>query len=480
MYSLSKNPFIGHLIALFAGVLLTLSLAPFHHPTLAFISAALLLIVWSQCSPKVAALRGLFYGIGSFGTGVHWVYVAIHQYGHAEFIFALLLTGLFIVVLSLYPCAQGYVLNRFFPRPSATKFFIAYPASWVVADLLRGWVFTGFPWLYLGYSQMDFLLKYFAPFGSVFLITFITVFGGAVLISPYFLKRYQWISAMLILLVLFVGGYALSLQKISLQNGVPLNISIVQGNIPQQEKWDAQKIIQTIDKYQHLSETLWSSELIIWPEAAMPVFQTSAKLIIDELNKKAIDHNSHLIFGIPLKEDEQYFNGLMLIGKQHGTYKKQHLVPFGEYTPFEPLSSWVMNKLDIPMSDATPGPKNQKLLEVKGVKIASFICYEIIFPFLVRTSSAEANLLLVISDDSWYADSVAKYQHLQMAQMRALETHRYIIFSTNTGVTAIIKPDGEIQDKLQEDTTGTLSSTVFGLSGKTFWEAPLSSRRRPG
>lgn len=472
MQLLSKKPLIGHVISLLAGVLLTFSLAPYHQPLLAFLSTALILAAWSQCSSKIAALRGFLFGVGSFGTGVHWVYIAIHQYGHAELIYALLLTALFISVLSVFPLIQGYLLNRFFKMPSATQFFIAFPISWVLIDLFRGWFLTGFPWLYIGYSQLDTVLKYFAPFGSVYLLTWICAFTGATILSPFYLKRYQWISALLIVVSLFAGAYVLSLRTDVWINKVPMKISIVQGNIPQEEKWDAKKIIQTIEKYQELTEPLWNSELIIWPEAAMPVFQSSAKFIINELNNKAIHHHASLIFGIPLKENDQYFNGLMLVGINHGIYKKHHLVPFGEYTPFEPLSSWVMNKLDIPMSDASPGPKDQKLLEVKGVKIAPFICYEIIFPFLVRANAAEANLLLVISDDSWYADSVAKYQHLQMAQMRAIETHRYIIFSTNTGVTAIIKPDGTIQDKIPEDTAGTLSSTLFGLSGQTFWMNP--------
>lgn len=469
MRSLVKKPLIGHIISLFAGILLTLSLAPYHQPLLAFISATLLLAAWSECSPMMAALRGFLFGFASFGTGVYWVYIAIHQYGHAELVFAILLTGLFISVLSVFPMIQGYVLNRFFQKPSAIKFFIAFPISWVLIDVIRGWFLTGFPWLYIGYSQLDTVFKSFAPFGSVFLLTFICAFGGATFLSPFYLKRYQWISAALLFTSLFFGAYILTLKKVTLIDEVPIRISIVQGNIPQEEKWDAQKIIQTINKYQALTEPLWNSELIIWPEAAMPVFQTSAKFIIDELNQTAKKHHASLIFGIPLKENNQYFNGLLLVGQNQGSYKKQHLVPFGEYTPFEPLSSWVMNKLEIPMSDASPGPKDQTLLEVKGMKIAPFICYEIIFPFLVRKNAADANVLLVISDDSWYADSIAKYQHLQMAQMRALETQRFIIFSTNTGVTAIIKPDGTIQNKLQEDTEGTLSGTIYGLGGHTFW-----------
>lgn len=469
MRSLSKKPLIASIISLFAGVLLTLSLAPYHQPLLAFISAALLLAAWSECTPRTAALRGFLFGFASFGTGVYWVYIAIHQYGHAEPIFALLLTVLFISVLSVFPMMQGYVLNRFFKKPTAIKFFIAFPLSWVMIDLLRGWFLTGFPWLYIGYSQLDTVFKSFAPYGSVFLLTFICAFSGATLLSPFYLKRYQWVIAGLFFACLFSCAFGLSLKKIALIDTVPIKISIVQGNIPQEEKWDAEKIIQTIEKYQRLTEPLWHSELIIWPEAAMPIFQTSAKFIIDELNQIAKKHQASLIFGVPLKENNQYFNGLLMVGQHQGTYKKHHLVPFGEYTPFEPLSTWVMNKLAIPMSDASPGPKDQPLLEVKGVKIAPFICYEIIFPFLVRQNASDANLLLVISDDSWYGESIAKYQHLQIAQMRALETQRFIIFSTNTGVTAIIKPDGTLQNKLQEDTEGSLSGTIYGLGGHTFW-----------
>lgn len=463
MYALHQKPLFGHCLAIIAGVLLPLSLAPFHQPLLAFLSAAILLITWSDCSPKIGAIRGFLFGIGAFTTGVHWVFIAIYRYGHAPLFFAVLLTALFISVLSIYPMLQGYVVNRFFSKPSAIKFLLVFPMSWVLFDLLRAWVFTGFPWLFLGYSQMDTLLKYLAPFGTVHLLTFLTALIGAVIVSPLFLKRWHWISAGFVVGLIFFTAHHFSSENWNSHKKIPIKISIVQGNIPQEDKWDPELIIRTTQKYQQLTDTLWHSDLIIWPEAAIPVFQTNAKDYIKELNQSAKENNANIIFGIPIAENGIYYNALMLVGENTGTYKKRHLVPFGEYTPFEPLSTWVMDSLQIPMSNFKPGPKNQKLLMVRDLKIASFICYEIIYPFLVRKSLPEANLLLVLSDDSWFGDSIAKYQHLQMAQMRAIENNRYVIFSTNTGVTAIIKPNGDIQGKLPEDTEGILSGTVYGV-----------------
>ena len=456
--------YVRHGLALIGGVLLPLSLAPFHQPLLAFLSAAFLLLAWNDCPPKMAAIRGFLFGIGAFTTGVHWVYIAIHRYGNAPLFFAVLLTALFILVLSIYPMVQGYFLNRFFSKPSALKFLVFFPLSWVIFDLLRSWVFTGFPWLYLGYSQMDTILKFLSPYGTVYLLTFITAFIGATLISPLFLKRWQWISAFVMSCMIFLTAYYLSYENWNSHTKTPIKVSIIQGNIPQEDKWDSELILQTTQKYRQLTDTLWNSDLIIWPEAAIPVFQTNAEEYIQEIDQTAKEKNTNVIFGIPIAEDGIYYNALMLVGESKGTYKKRHLVPFGEYTPFEPLSTWVMDKLTIPMSNFKPGPKHQKLLDVDGVKIAAFICYEIIYPFLVRNSLPEANLLLVLSDDSWFGESIAKYQHLQMAQMRAIENNRFVIFSTNTGVTAIINPKGEIQQKLPEDQVGVLTGTVYGIS----------------
>lgn len=234
-------------------------------------------------------------------------------------------------------------------------------------------------------------------------------------------------------------------------------------------KWDREQLLNILNLYYHKTNQHKNSQLIIWPEAAIPITASQAKPFIDLLNQFGEKNHSTLIFGVPVANPatHAYYNALMAVGQGHGVYYKRHLVPFGEYIPLHLLFNKVMRYFDIPMSTLTPGPSTQTKIRANHLTLGTFICYETAFPADVLNAAENTNLLISVSDDSWFGDSFASDQQLEMAQMRALETGRYMLYATNTGVTAIINPQGKIQARLPKNQRLALTGEVHAMTRKT-------------
>jgi len=219
--------------------------------------------------------------------------------------------------------------------------------------------------------------------------------------------------------------------------------------------------------YQNLTKPYWQSDLILWPEAAIPLPLPYAQNFVNQLSITAKKHHASLILGIPVRINSQYYNAAIAIGTGSGKYYKQRLVPFGEYVPFEKVLRGLFTFFDLPMSEFVAGAKNQNLLRANGVLVAPYICYEVAYDNLVRQDLPRAQLLITISDDAWFGKSIAAAQHLQIGQMRCLETGRYMLFSTNNGITAIINPFGKIIARLPRFKTDVLSGKVYAMQKAT-------------
>lgn len=288
-----------------------------------------------------------------------------------------------------------------------------------------------------------------------------------------FLYRKRWLFIVFAILLIWVTGYDLmKLINWTRVAGKPVSVALVQGNIPQEVKWSPDHIRPTLKKYYQLTNTEWDHKLIIWPEAAIPVFKYQIPEFIHDLNEKANQQNVALISGLLTRDKNnqfRYYNALMVFGKGHGTYYKRHLVPFGEYVPFGQYIRGFMNFLNLPMSNLSPGPSKQPDIIADGINIAPFICYEIAYSSLVRQDMPQAQLLLTISNDAWFGDSFAPAQHAEIAQMRALQTGRYLLFVANTGITAIIDPKGQIEKAAPQFKTTVLNGKVYPMKGETPW-----------
>ncbi|MEN9916190.1 MAG: apolipoprotein N-acyltransferase [Pseudomonadota bacterium] len=469
--------------ALIAGSLLAFAFAPMGIYPLAIFSPAILLLLWLNSSAKRAFILGLIFGIGFYSVGVSWVFISIHEFGHTSFFLASLITALFIIILGLFTGLQGFLLNRFFPNNTFIKLYLIFPSSWALAEWLRSWIFTGFPWLLLGTSQVNTLLSGYAPILGIVGMTFLVALTASLFLSlfcPFLnqrfdcqfdLKNFHYLGRILALIGIWVGGYALSFIPWTHVQGKPIQISLIQANIPQEIKWEPEYQKASLIHYLQLTQSHWDSRLIIWPEAAIPFLQNQAADFLKQLNKQAKQHKTTLITGIPIQKGFQYFNGMLALGLDQAIYYKQRLVIFGEYLPWWIIwAHGLLNLLDIPMSSFSPGPSHQHSFHVANANLGTFICYEIAYSNLVRQAlQANAQLLLTINDDAWFGHSFALAQHLQIGQFQALATGRYLAFLSNTGLTAIVTPKGKIIAKLPAFETGVLTSLVYKSVGLTPW-----------
>jgi len=307
-------------------------------------------------------------------------------------------------------------------------------------------------------------------------VTFwVTVTGVAAYAAGWLFLRQRWAMAGLVLALTFVPWIAAPAMNRVDWTGIseqPITFAAMQGNIPQQVKWDPDFLRDQIVTYLTLTENHWDTDLILWPETAIPITQDQAGKIIEHIDGK-LGENSTLITGIPWYgfsdriEDFTYHNSIMAIGNGGGMYHKQKLVPFGEYVPLQGLLRGLIGFFDLPMSSFSPGPGRQGPLKVNGIDVMPFICYEVAYPDFVAFNSRAAGLLLTISNDGWFGDSIGPLQHLQIARMRALETGRYMLRGTNNGVTAIINEKGQITGRIPQFERATLTGEVFTATGST-------------
>ncbi|OAJ35501.1 Apolipoprotein N-acyltransferase [Piscirickettsiaceae bacterium NZ-RLO1] len=468
---LSFKRWWGDGVALLSGILGTLSMAPFNFSYLAIVSALLLIFTLRDASVRRALWRGWLYGLGLFLTGSSWVYVSIATYSEAGVIGAAALALLFASILALISMTKSMLIRRFFNLHSPLVLLTAVPAIWVLIDWLQSWLFTGFPWLYLGYSQLTTPLAGFAPIFSVYGVTLAVVLSAAFILIILRGPSHNWRYLSIIgLAVLFAFGMVLKKVPWTQPDSQPFQVGLVQGNVTMSMKWDPEQWTDNIEHYQELSQPLFlnnKTRLIIWPETAVPILAHQIPGPLAELNEQAKARNIGLVFGIPLQFRGQFFNGMLGVGNAHGAYMKRHLVPFGEYWPS--WSEFFGRWLNLPMSDFTAGKENQKLMRLGKMSFISLICYEVGFPELVREGLPWGGFIVAISDSSWFGHSIAKYQMLEMAQMRALETGRYFLNVDNSGVTAVISPMGKVLNQAKPDRSEVITGEVTIMQGATPW-----------
>lgn len=417
-----------------------------------------------------AFLQGWLFGIGFFGIGVSWVYQSLYHFGNMTMALAIILTVLFVFIMALYPAVFGYIFKSVFHKAStAIQCLMVFPSLWIIFEFLRAHLLTGFPWLFLGYTQLDTPLAGLSPIVGLYGLSFIVaLFSGAMVTVLTDQKKITKLISIATIIIISLLGLILHQHQWTTQTEKPISVALVQGNISQEVKWDPKYLIQNISTYQNLTTPyLKKSQLIIWPEGAIPLLSSNAQPIIYSLKKIAQADNTTIIFGLPILKQEKYYNGLLMVGRYHGEYLKKHLVAFGEYIPLKEIFGTLMKDFKIPMSNFSKGPKNQKPLTFKNTSIAPFICYEVAFPSLVLNSAIGSGILLTISDDSWFGRSIALAQHLQMARMRALEMGRYMLVDTNTGITAIVSPLGKILKGANIDKRVVLTGKVAPMTGNT-------------
>ncbi|WP_111640368.1 apolipoprotein N-acyltransferase [Marinimicrobium alkaliphilum] len=463
---------LAALLSLIAGTLPTLSLAPFNLWPLGLLGAAVFALCLHQRNARTALALAFCFGLSHYGAGVTWVYVSIHTYGNASAPLAALLTGLFVAFMAAVFALPWWAWGRWFSaRPLGL--LLGFPLFWLLGEWLRTWLLTGFPWLYLGYAHLDTWLAGWGPVGGVMAISLIVTLSAATLarwvcadLSAE--RRALWCTSALCAL-LWLGGGALKPVAWTQLDEEPIRVGMVQPDIPQDIKWDPGFALPTMNLLREMSEELWQYDWLIWPEAAVPVTYHRALPFLDQMSAMAEDTNTGLITGIIFDDPNRrvYYNSVAGFGPAMGIYHKRRLVPFGEYVPLESWLRGLIEFFDLPTSIITRGPEGQQGLDVDGVGIAASICYEIVYPDLVARGARDNQVLLTLSNDAWFADSIGPKQHMQMARMRALETRRYLVRSTNNGISAIVDPRGEIQVQSNQFVAETLAGEVHAAHGNT-------------
>ena len=468
------------LAALACGALLPLTLAPFDWWPLGLVSIGGWFWLLNRSAAPAWAL-GFAYGLGKFGVGVSWVYVSIHTYGNASPPLAAMLVLLFVAGLSLFTLAHArlYAWLRIEHQSGASKGGAAlanawlFAAIWVAFEWVLTWFLTGFPWLYPGYGHLQTPLAGLLPVGGVSLASLGIVVTATFLCTALFDRHRPAVraAATAIAVAPWLAGLALSgAQWVEPQ--ATRSAALVQGNVDQAVKWDRDNRMPIINRYLDLAEPHWGQDLILWPEAAITLFEQEAAPWLQRWDERGQASDTSLVLGIPRVEpdgdgDYRFQNAAIAVGLGDGRYVKRRLVPFGDYVPFEDTLRGLIEFFDLPMSRATPGPWNQPPLTLGEDRAAMAICYEIAYANLTRTAAAEADLILTITNDTWFGRSIGPLQHLQIAQARALENGRWLLRAANNGVTAFVDHRGKVRVQLPQFERGVLVGSFQIMAGRT-------------
>ena len=447
--------------------------APFSFYPLAVIGPLFLFLLWLNSGPLQAFREGWLFGLGLLGFGVFWLRISIDQFGNLGTVSAILITLAFVSAVATFYALVGWVAVRF--SSGVQQRLILFSSLWVLVEWFRGWFLTGFPWLALGYSQINSPLGALAPLMGVYGVSLAVTTSAALLIWCMQGSIRQMSAALGGVILIWGAGYLLQGHHWTHPAGRPLQVSMIQGNVTQQLKWDRDTLLPTLELYTRLTNLHWQSDLIIWPETAVPAFAHDVeRSLLLPLAARALEHKSVLLIGIPIwqQEENRYFNAMLVLGEdtpaeKRQAYYKRHLVPFGEFMPLESLLRPLIDWLQIPMSDFSAGDNEKPLLRLAGYTAGISICYEDAFGEEVIEALPEANFLINASNDAWFGDSLAPHQHLEIARMRALESGRFLLRSTNTGISALVGPDGEIVSSSPAFEQHVLSGEIIPLTGLT-------------
>lgn len=505
---LSRPAVLQHALLLIVGAIHALAFAPWPLPAwaLPYVQIACLAFLarhtLQAAGTGAVARNAVLFGFGQFTVGLYWLYISMHHYGGMPLAMAIVAVLVFALALSLYgmlACLLAWRLlrDRIRPDPAAVIWAAAVWAScWTLGEWLRGTLFTGFPWLNIGYAHVEGVLAPWAPIAGVYGVAWLAAFASAA-VALMVLGRntgrdIQAASALALSLLTGMAGIVLSHVSWSAPNGEPILVRLVQGNIPQSEKFDPALIERGIADYMMLARLAPKDggrepDLIVLPETVVPLLQDRVHpKVWAEWVAIARERNTTLLMGVPLHDRQhgrdRYTNSTIafdgdtpveaLVNAQTPLrYDKVHLVPFGEFIPTG--FRWFVNTMNIPLGDFDRGDIDQPPMVLAGQSVASNICYEDVFGEEIiqavqgDVAGGGAGILVNVSNLAWFGDSWSLRQHLQISRMRALETARPMLRATNTGMTAAIEPDGVVRAALQPHVKGVLDVEVQGRSGLT-------------
>ena len=465
--------YVRRLVALTTGALLTFGFAPYGLWPLAIACPAVLMYLWEGAQPREAAKLGFCFNFGTFVAGTYWLYTGLHTMAGVPVWIALgLMLGL-TSIMALYHAALGYVVARWLPVSGAVRWLVALPAAWVFIEWWRGWFLSGFAWLSLGYTQTDTWLANLAPVIGVYGLSALLLVGAGALVALIKGNTRTRVVAALLIVLPWAAGAALQGVEWTQASGKPVGVAIVQGAIPQDEKWQKKNEEKTRNIYRTLAATAFGTPVIVFPEASLPPIANDIVAYIRDLYSDAAMQGSGLVIGILRGDGEgpteyeykNYYNSVLALDrgvKEVQWYDKSHLVPFTEFFPVP--RSW-MRVLNQPYSDFARGAVVQPPLRVGGLNLSASICYEDGYGSSALAVLEHADTLVNVTNDAWFGHGSARYLHFQIARMRAIESQRYMLRAGQDGISAVIGPRGEVVAEAPGFQQYVLRSTVTPRTG---------------
>ena len=423
---------------------------------------------------------GVTAGIFYFAGTLYWIVATMRTFGGLATPVAVLVCLLLVLFLSLYVALFAWVMSVAFRRYGAPAVWLA-PFVWVASEYLRSWLGGGFPWVLLGYSQATILpIAQIASIGGVFLLSFVVALVSAAAAWPAISRRKdRWLtSAAAITAVIAMGVWgALRVREGSLtREGDTLRVGLVQGNIAQADKWNPSLALPIFGRYLEMSrEALGAgAQVVIWPESSTPFFLEENPPLAAEIRRLAMQSQTPFVVGsdqIERAQENRFYNSAFLIGADGQTravYRKMHLVPFGEYVPLRQLLPFVGPLVEA-VTDFSPGLE-PVLLPIGGRRLSVAICYEVVYPWLIRSFVlGGSELLVTITNDAWYGTTSAAYQHWEQASLRAVEQGRYLVRAANTGISGIVDPYGRVVASTPLFATEIVTGEVRWSTRRTFY-----------
>ncbi len=461
---------LTQLLYFVCGALLMLSFAPVGGYVLAVILLQPFLFACLTLSPRDAARYGFCFGAGLFLAGTYWLYISIHVFGQAPLWVAIFLMLGLVFVMGLYYWLTAWLICKLAAgRPM--PLLLVGPAVWVAVEWLRGWFLSGFPWMSVGYGQIDSPLAGFAPLVGVYGVSAAVLLCATALLTVLHMQGRQRLLTAGLLIALVLGGIGLRQIQWTQPSGAPITTTIVQGGVTQDQKWLPEQFRPTLHLYRDALLANPASALVVWPEVAIPATLDRVQGFVNQLQADLAASGQTLLFGIlerDLERQEIFNSVVMLDGSAQQVYRKRHLVPFGETFPVPDFLRNLMRLMSLPHSDMTAGAAEQALLETAaGQKLAVAICYEDAYGAEQLYALPDAAILINVSNDAWFGDSIAPHQHLEIARMRALEAGRSVVRATNTGISGFIGPRGELLGTMPQFTEVSMTGPVMPHQGLT-------------
>lgn len=451
------------------GAVAVLGFAPFSYYGLTWLAMAGLLGLWWHASVRRGAWRGFVFGLGLFGAGLHWPFVSVHYYGNASAPLAIVLVALLVIYLSLYPALAGLLAAAMRRLPRTLWALVFVPGAWLLTELLRSAGIMGFSWLSLGYTLTGAPVAKLVPLGGVYFVgALLVAAAGALVLLLAGTRAERAISVVLIATAAVVLWLVPAPTTWTHPTGEKLSVAIIQGNFPQDVKWDRDYFRPTLARYRRLTKTT-EAGLVIWPEVAIPSVARYVRDYLRSIDGLARSRNQTVLVGVLTQQPDtgRYYNTVLALGEGSGRYRKRHLVPFGEYFPLPDFVKQWMDAIDMRYGNLGRGSFRQQPIQAAGVKLGLSICFEDVFGAEMARAFPQAGILVNVTNDAWFSGTIAAAQHLNISRMRALESGRVLLRAANTGISAVIGPAGRISQRTGEFEAAVIEATVQPRAGTT-------------